>query len=45
MSDLTLLVIGTVSLLFVSTVGTIALLYNEGLNPLPGTLSSVSLSS
>ncbi|WFD42614.1 hypothetical protein MPSI1_001260 [Malassezia psittaci] len=44
-SELTLLIIGTVALLFVSTVGTIALLYNEGKNVLPGTLSSVSLSS
>ncbi|KAI3626313.1 hypothetical protein CBS9595_001674 [Malassezia furfur] len=44
-SDLTLLIIGTVSLLFVSAVGTVALLYNEGKVPLPGTLSSVSLSS
>ncbi|WFC98527.1 hypothetical protein MYAM1_001255 [Malassezia yamatoensis] len=44
-SELTLLVIGTVALLFVSTAGTIALLYNEGKNALPGTLSSVSLSS
>lgn len=39
----TLMILGTVAVLFVSVVGSIALLYREGSHDLPGTLSSVSL--
>ncbi|KAL4400064.1 hypothetical protein ACI68E_002979 [Malassezia pachydermatis] len=42
-SSQTLLVLGTVAVLFVSIVCSIALLYREGTHELPGTLASVSL--
>ena len=42
-SSQTLLIIGTIAVLFVSTVFSIALLYREGTQELPGTLASVSL--
>lgn len=44
-SSQTLLIIGTVSALFVAVVCSIALLYREGQSELPGTLASVSLGS
>ncbi|WFD25552.1 hypothetical protein MNAN1_000512 [Malassezia nana] len=44
-SSQTLLIIGTVSTLFVAVVSSIALLYRAGQTELPGTLASVSLGS
>lgn len=44
-SSQTLLIIGTVTVLYVTIVGSIALLYREGQKELPGTLASVSLSA